>query len=404
LEAPVPAHLLLLWLLGCNDDYLLPVVEPDIDDLGEGWCAVDSLIRSECLSCHSAAGRLGDLDLETDAHTTLTTASSSVSGLPFVTAGDPAASYLMSKLAGPLEANQGGTMPPGAPFDEATLALVRTWIEDGADSTCENPDTDITPGRHHPTGFALPAEHGPAARLQEEACIDCHGADLTGQGDAVSCDSCHAVGWRTDCTFCHGDPVDGTGSPPLHISGVDDGAAATFIPHRAHTDPTDLKVALDCTECHDKPVDVLSLGHLFVGDTTPARAEVDFTAGLSSAAAWDGNGTCSNLYCHGNRGRDNGTMDHTGTISTCHDCHPDPSSGRTIWGSQFLGENHEEHLREGVTCGECHGLTTNAALDILDPAVHVDGNVQVQLVATMTLNGTTCTGTCHGENHTYENW
>jgi hypothetical protein len=392
-----------LWL-GCNDDYLLQEPGTDPDELGEGWCAVQKLVDEQCVVCHSAAGRLGDLDLETDAYGTLTTGRSGVTDAPFVVSGDADGSYLLLKLVGPLGAGEGGTMPPGAALEAATVQLVRDWVNEGADGECSVEDTDTTVARHHPANFALPAEHGQAAKFQDEVCVACHGEDLLGQGAAVSCDTCHPAGWRTDCTFCHGDPVDGTGAPPVHLSGVDDGAQASFVPHRSHTELTSIKAPIACTACHEQPSDVLSLGHLFLGDSTRGEAEVDFTGGLSNLATWDGNGTCSNLYCHGNRGRDNGTMEHTGQVSTCHDCHPDPSSGRTAWQNGFQGELHEEHLREGVVCFECHGQTTNAALRIVDPAVHVDGEVQVSLVASMSYAGERCTGACHGETHSNEAW
>ena len=135
-----------------------------------------------------------------------------------------------------------------------------------------------------------------------------------------------------------------------------------------------------------------------------AFAETDFTDSLSNAATWNGNGTCSNLYCHGDRSRDNGEITHTAQIQTCHDCHPDPSSGRDAWRARFIGERHEDHLREGMTCSDCHGATTNAGLQIIAPALHVDGEIQLQLPSGITHTGTTCTGSCHGENHQYEQW
>ncbi len=74
---------------------------------------------------------------------------------------------------------------------------------------------------YHPEGFSRPEQHGIAANLQEltegKACGECHGADLAG-GTARGCDGCHAdeghEDWRTDCTFCHGDPAEGSGAPP----------------------------------------------------------------------------------------------------------------------------------------------------------------------------------------------
>lgn len=389
-------------VVGCNDDYVLPTVPTAIPDGSSGWCAVQVLIAEECLACHGDAG-LGDLTLNQDPHRALVdVAAATDPSLTLVVPGDPDASFLLAKLTGDLTPALGGVMPPGAGLPEATIALVRTWIADGATDVC---DEDVTPGetsRHHPSGFALPTEHGPAAKVQEETCIDCHADDLTGAGDAVSCDACHAEGWRTDCTFCHGDPAEGSGSPPVHISGEDDGRDASFIPHRAHTDGTGLHVAFDCETCHDTPDDVLSDGHLFVGDTTPGVAEVDLGGGLSFEGTWTGTaGTCSDLWCHGNGRGHNGTMDHTSRVTGCDDCHPDQTSGRDAW-DRMSGE-HEDHLREGVACWECHRATADAT-GIVDVTKHVDGTVQVALPPGVTRVGLTCTGDCHGEEHDREDW
>ncbi|MCB9683248.1 MAG: hypothetical protein H6733_17415 [Alphaproteobacteria bacterium] len=403
---------------GCDDDYLLvpggsdgPGTDgpgtggTDTDVPAEGWCAVAAAIQTSCLSCHSAASHLGGLDLETDAHAALVGVTSATdAGWTLVTAGAPDTSLLWVKLAGDVPAGLGGSMPPGRALSSGTVDLVRAWIVEGATDQCAAPIEPDPVERHHPTNQAEPTVHGFDAKFGVEACVDCHGADLTGQGAAVSCDTCHAPGWRTDCTFCHGDPAEGTGSPPVHLSGVDDGASASFVPHRAHTQATALHTAFDCSTCHVKPVDVLSPGHVFLGDTTPGIADVDFASGLSDAGRWNGSaGTCSNLYCHGYNGRDNGTMDHTGDVRTCHDCHPDPTSGRDAWEARMSGE-HEDHLREGVTCWECHGGTTNAALAITNVSRHVNGVADVVLRSGMTRSGGACSGTCHGEDHEAERW
>lgn len=287
----------------------------------------------------------------------------------------------------------------GDTSDTADATAVRTWITLGATEECTDPVDTSTDG-YHPDGWSAPDVHGYAAKFQEEECVDCHGADLTGSGDAVSCDSCHEEGWRTDCTWCHGGTDNSTGAPPLHISGDDDGSSATFIPHTAHVEASDIKVAYGCAQCHTKPTDVLTPGHLFVDDDTPGRAETTFSAGLSDAASWNGSGTCSNLYCHGNGQGDNGSVNHTGSVSTCHDCHADQNSGS--W-SAMSGE-HSKHLGEGVKCYECHGDTTNSSMDITDVTLHINGDADLALSGGVLMSSGTCSGSCHGEGHRSEDW
>jgi hypothetical protein len=404
--------LALIFLMSCDDDFLTPPSGGGDTDLpaGSGWCAVQSIFHNECFNCHDATA-LGDLDLETDPYAALVDhAAAQDASLTLVVPGDPAVSFLYAKLTGTQTA--GGDMPPGGPLGAAKVEIVRAWIADGATDVCDGPiDTSGGGGGNfHADGFADPAQHGHDAKYQVLACVECHGGDLSGNGPAVSCDTCHAPGWRSDCTFCHGDPSEGSGAPPVHISGADDGAAASFVPHLTHVQATDVKRALDCSECHSKPTDVLSLGHLFLGDTTPGRAEATFSAGLSDGAQWDGNGSCSNLYCHGNGRGDNGVIADTRTDLTCHDCHPDRSSGRAGWGT--MSGEHERHMRvdDGgpVQCTECHGATVNAAMAITGLALHVNGTPDVQTVPTITRSGAVgaarCTGSCHGEAHSNRSW
>lgn len=247
-------------------------------------------------------------------------------------------------------------------------------------------------GSFHPAGFAAPSVHGPEMTLQRSDCRGCHGADLTG-GTGPSCDSCHEAGWRQDCTFCHGGGLNDTGAPPHDLGSSDNNAAQSFVAHTRHVTQR-IAPAADCVQCHRTPTDVMSMDHAF--DTTPDRAEVTLAGGLSPAGTYDGNGTCANLYCHGN-GRTNGSYtDGLGSL-TCSGCHP-------IAG---LGGDHDEHIGEdGMTCRDCHLQVAGSNTTITTPALHVDGIKQVQFsTTTITWAPATrrCTGPCHGENHS-ETW
>jgi len=290
---------------------------------------------------------------------------------------------------------------PSTPLGASDIELVRVWIADGATADCDDPDTGTTVARYHPDGWAEPDEHGMAAKYQEDTCLDCHGADLTGVGAALSCDTCHTPddpqAWRTDCTFCHGGEDNATGAPPVDINNS--AAGLSFSAHTAHV-TTNIHGAYDCAQCHQKPVDVLSYGHFLVGDITAGVAEVDFSGGLSPAASYTP-GSCSSLYCHGDGQGDNGSWSVSQGTPDCGDCHASRASGDDAW--DRMSDDHDKHLEEGITCSECHNLTADSAENIVTPALHVNGSVELGFDASITANtagaGVSCTGSCHGETH-----
>ena len=250
---------------------------------------------------------------------------------------------------------------------------------------------------YHPTGFEDPSVHGQQLKLQEDDCRACHGDQLNGLGSAdVSCDSCHPVDWRTDCTFCHGGDETDTGAPPRDIDGTTDPEATSFPPHTVHTTET-IHAAWSCVMCHVQPDDVLSVEHVF--DSSPAVAEVDFSGGLASGADWGGNG-CSNNYCHGN-GRDPGDVSTDAEIA-CGDCHVGPDANAQE-ANQLSGE-HREHIAHDVDCFECHPVV-NEAGEITDATRHVDGEKTLELPYGVTRDGDgRCTGECHNEIHQNDSW
>ena len=257
----------------------------------------------------------------------------------------------------------------------------------------------------HPEGFTEAAAHGVEANLQRGVngdCRTCHGADLKGATTdkgwfAVGCDDCHTekghADWRTDCTFCHGG-TDGdvVGAPPQDLDNSVAADALSFKAHRAHGATGD-HPAWTCTTCHASQTDVLSPGHAF--DVTPGVSEVDFTAGTSPAAVWDG-ATCSDGYCHGN-GRVNGSVADGVTPMTCDSCH-----GTTD--ATTLTQIHGDHLTgdPSIHCSDCHLRVVDATNVITRPELHVDGAVQIAFADagfTKDPGSLNCTGTCHGVSH-----
>lgn len=397
---------LLAALVACDDTFnynkggVTPADDSDAPPLGTGYCALKQVIAQNCGFCHGAGGSpQGGLDLETDPHAALVDMPSSLyAGRTLVVPGDSASSFLINKLTGDLS-GEGGAMPPNGALDAATVDVLRAWIDDGATDVC---DEVVDPGgNYHPEGWSAPTAHGLAAKLHEQTCTDCHGANLDGEDNGVSCDGCHSdPEWRTNCTFCHGGDDNNTGAPPEDIDDNSDTATLAFRAHTRHV-TENTHAPFGCGTCHDKPQDVLTPGHMF--DSTPAIAEVTFVNGLSPRGTYLGNGSCSNLYCHGNGQSSNGTAEHSQTMG-CTSCHAGLSSGRSGWAT--MSEPHEDHLREGLSCENCHNDTTRDGSSIHDPGLHVNGakDVVIEPNVGVTRTGSTCTGTCHGKVHTNESW
>jgi hypothetical protein len=234
----------------------------------------------------------------------------------------------------------------------------------------------------------------------ETDCRRCHGQNLEGEDDAPDCYGCHQEGWRTDCTYCHGGADGGdTGAPPRDLAGLMDVAQLSFKAHGPHGASQD-HPAYECEQCHTKPEDALSPGHIF-DDDTPGVAEVDFSGGLSAQGRYDGNGACSNLYCHGS-GRANGASNHDDPAPDCNGCHPGPTAAAS-W--RNMSGEHSKHMRERLACTDCHAGTVTTGGTINQALLHVDGQVQVDFGSNnVTRSNARCTGTCHNERHTSETW
>ena len=124
--------MLLFALVGC-DDHLFPAGEAagGGGEIGEGYCAVENLVQSQCLQCHGSDTSFGGLDLQTDP-TAFITGTRADGVTPYIDPGDPSNSYWFLRLEG----TDGFTPPTGGPSEEI-LTPVRAWIEDGASDVCE---------------------------------------------------------------------------------------------------------------------------------------------------------------------------------------------------------------------------------------------------------------------------
>jgi len=247
-------------------------------------------------------------------------------------------------------------------------------------------------GWGHPPDYELPEQHGLDSNLQVDDCRACHGSDLRGGSSGTSCDDCHASGWRTDCSFCHGGA---DGLPPEDLDNTADEALISFLAHPEHADG-DAHPLWGCETCHGT-----ASGSYFDAmndpdhaiDATPGVAEVDF-GGVAAGGSTSG-GRCT-VYCHGD-GRSDGTQSDSSSSLACTGCHAMPPSS---------GE-HRDHEHDDYPCAECHAQTVDTADVIIGPNQHVDGTGDVDLnsgLNSVIYNGSTCSGSCHGENHRSESW
>jgi predicted CxxxxCH...CXXCH cytochrome family protein len=109
--------------------------------------------------------------------------------------------------------------------------------------------------KYHLEGFGDPAVHGAEANAGLSACQGCHGNDLAGGSAGVACTDCHAPGWKTNCTSCHGgaDPADQSGAPPADTHGRSETSEVTVGAHASHLKDSAFGKALACSECHRSP-------------------------------------------------------------------------------------------------------------------------------------------------------
>jgi predicted CxxxxCH...CXXCH cytochrome family protein len=274
------------------------------------------------------------------------------------------------------------------------------WDPGGATCTvrCHGHEHAGTPwvGGGHPPGYDAPEAHGTDSLVGASACNSCHGADLQGGGSGVGCDDCHQAGWRTDCTYCHGgEDGDTDGLPPQDLDNQTNEAASTFDAHREHGDAIG-HPDYACSVCHPSEgyADaLLDVGHWF--DGTPGVAEVSFDGSPQPGGTYSGT-TCSNIYCHGD-GRGTGTVSDGSTPMACDSCHP----GTNGWND--LSGEHERHEERSDGCQECHKGVVDPSDAITGDALHVDGDVDIDMTGSgITWNGTTCSGgQCHGEEHSH---
>lgn len=178
------------------------------------------------------------------------------------------------------------------------------------------------------------------------------------------------------CGDCHG--TSANFAPPADTSGNTATTATGVGAHDAHMKDGAYRVALQCLDCHLVPTAVSSVGHL--DSALPAEITFGELAKIRGAnPEWNGT-TCTDVYCHGSAlsGGSNNAPNWTtvnGTQAACGTCHGLPP-----------GPPHPAQ----ADCETCHSEVVNAAHQIINKTLHINGEVNV------TGGGAqTCTS-CHG--------
>lgn len=249
----------------------------------------------------------------------------------------------------------------------------------------------------HPDDFKFPSQanfHGKTvaqvAHWDLSECQSCHGEDYAGKGvDEKNCRTCHtAADGPEDCQTCHGGEFNA--APPEDLSGHSDPMFAGVGAHQEHLQDGDLwttgSVAAACSNCHVVPPTYDAPGHI---DGGPVAAEVTFgnlaTHGGTLSPSYDASvTTCSGTYCHGGfvftlaetenpRGYAEDTIEgnnvsvvwtQVGTgQAECGTCHSIPPTG---------------HIDAPANrCFTCHSAVVDADLNIINPSLHINGEVNV---------------------------
>lgn len=252
-------------------------------------------------------------------------------------------------------------------YDREARACTNTYCHGQAsvDWTRAREEKD-TCGTCHGSPPALP-------HPQKTQCSDCHAEVIGANGQWVSperhVDGKVDVSVPSKCNACHGS--DPAGAPPPDLSGQGTTAARAVGAHTNHLSESATHRPIECGECHQVPTDVGSPEHLD-GD---GRAEVKFGMLATShrrRPSYDaGSLKCSDTYCHGTTTGDwNMPRDPRAACGSCHGLPPPPPHAPS------------------TQCSNCHGRVVASDGTIKDPALHVNGSVEVDY-------GSDCTS-CHG--------
>ncbi|MCB9558396.1 MAG: CxxxxCH/CxxCH domain-containing protein [Deltaproteobacteria bacterium] len=353
-----PLHVLFVLLtpfVGCGK--LRPAVEDPAATISYRL-QIQPLLRTHCVSCHGAERQAGNYRL--DSWRALFAAGSDDTAN--VVAGD-SRSRLVTVLS---DSDHQALLSI-----EQKLLLWRWVVSERAafGRSSVHPRNWLNASDRDAVDF-----HGGVIRRAQwslEACQQCHGADLNGRGQASSCYGCHPKGPIASCDTCHGEREDPLPIPDLSGRRRSDGVGA----HRLHA-MTTVTEPIDCSACHRVPSDVYARDHLIdsVSGQTDYRAEVAFSRRASNgrATGFDRQSLSCTVYCHGNA-----SIRWTSTPAAgCDGCHRAIAHPTPI-GDQVCSRCHRQTVADCQVGSEGCRQIAGVFQRIADPALHIDGKVQL---------------------------
>lgn len=253
-------------------------------------------------------------------------------------------------------------------FGEVATARAAAPAFDPVDRRC----SDVA---CHGAGLHAPSAPSPrwGARAGEPDCERCHGMppQRTAAGiphpQVRECSWCHAGSAPPGAPWAGGE-THGDGHIELRpgVQACDGCHPSPGGAHPAHLSQGPFWDGVGCDACHHTPAAADSPGHI---DPAPAEVVLGRLANAGPRAPrWNPDSqTCSDVYCHGiRRAQETPKWDVEDSRGgdddvSCGDCHglPPATPG---------------HLAQ-LGCDSCHPAVVNAAFEIVDPARHVDGNL-----------------------------
>lgn len=318
-------------------------------------------------------------------------------------------------LASAHAVHNNGTLSPKFTCDDCHLGLGSVTLDHFNRAKART--TGVQAGAVNFGAFAATGGLTPAYNATNKQCTNtyCHGVTLSGGANKLPLWNQTNYLTAAGCGTCHG-------FPPTAIS-----------PHTVSMLPT------QCSGCHPH---VNAAG---TGFTDPAKhidGAVDATSGGGAAHQFPYPGSVHKsaagsspfsacLACHTNSSANRGTYPVTaGNPPDCQGCHVKASPGNSCGschgtaanggrpsGSAFpdvAGQHSNNH--GSFACSTCHGAngTGQSSHGPSNGTAHGDANVDIQftepgntIIFTRNVPGNghgTCSGSCHGQNHTNDTW
>jgi predicted CxxxxCH...CXXCH cytochrome family protein len=279
------------------------------------------------------------------------------------------------------------SLPGCATCHPATIDATGALITPAAGGKHMDGVIQVSGGGHAPGWMdtASSSFHAYSANAGISSCQACHGVNLDGVGGSAttSCANCHGAAWQTNCTFCHGGTANASGAPPKGTWGFRTDAARIGA-HTKHVTAGAISGAVACATCHVVPTNATSTDHMNGSAATVTWGGIAATGG--AAPAWNrATLTCSSTYCHGGYSGtfvydfwgpaqvayagSNATPKWTDGPMTCTSCHANPP---------LNGNWHDPSHGGGSNCNLCHPNVNATGTAILNPALHINGVVDVQ--------------------------